>query len=258
MTPTVTPTNQITRLQRDTDAEEVARAVYEDVMGLLLTLEPDEWNRLTDCAPWTVTDMVRHLVGAAKGHASLRETLRQSVHGARHASEHGGSRLDAMNDLQVSEHAHLSGPELISELDRVWSEAVRGRMGRPAVIRMVRVANDTSGSTPSGTGARVKLAQLFDVILTRDVWLHRIDIARAVDRPVTFGPHDRRVIEDVIAEWAERLDNGFDLTIVEPFIARYRAGDGGAHLTLDAIELCRVLSGRASHPSPLFDTKVLF
>lgn len=258
MTTTITPTDQITRLRRDTDAEEVARAVYEDVMRLLVTLEHDDWNCVTDCAPWTVADVVRHLVGAAKGHASVREEFRQFFHGARHAREHDGSGLDAMNDLQVREHAHLSGPELIGELDRIWSDAVRGRMARPALVRMVRVPNDSSGSTPSGTGARIKLAHLFDVILTRDVWLHRIDMARAVDRPLTFGPHDRRVVEDVIAEWADRLDTGFDLTIEAPFAARYRAGDGGAHLTFDAIELCRVLSGRASHPSPLFDTKVLF
>ncbi|MEX1272282.1 MAG: maleylpyruvate isomerase N-terminal domain-containing protein, partial [Acidimicrobiia bacterium] len=215
-------------------------------------------NRPTDCAPWTVADIVRHLVGAAKGNASLREEFRQLFHGARHAREHDGSVLDATNNLQVSEHGHLSGPELIGELDRIWSDAVRRRMARSAVVRMVSVPNDSTGSTPSGTGARIKLGHLFDVILTRDVWLHRIDIARAIGRPVTLGPHDRRVIEDVIAEWAERLGTGFDLTIDRPFIARYRAGRGGEHLVFDAIEICRVLSGRASHPSPLFDTKVLF
>lgn len=258
MTATITPTHQITRLRRDTDAEAVARAVYEDVIRLLLTLQPDEWDRPTECAPWTVADMVRHLLGAAKGHASLREELRQFLHAARQARDHDGSNLDAMNDLQIREHAHLSGPELIDELDRVWSAAVRGRMARPELLRRVTVPNDSTGSTPSGTGARIKLGHLFDVILTRDVWLHRIDMCRAIGRPLTFGTHDRRVIEDVIAEWAERLDTGFDLTIDAPFVARYQAKDGGEHLRFDGVELCRVLSGRADHPSPLFDTKVLF
>jgi len=256
---TTTHTTEVRRIRRDSDAEAVARAVYEDLLRLLVTLATADWEAVTDCAPWTVADVVRHMVGAAKGHASLREEVRQFRYAAGHAHLFDGSRLDAMNDLHVQDHAHLDGPALIGELDRVWSDAVAGRMSRPAVMRMLRVPNDTTGSMPSGNGGRVRLGHLFDTILTRDVWLHRIDIARATGRALTYAAHDRRIISDVIAEWAERLGTrGFDLTITGPFEARFVSGDGAETLELDGVELCRILSGRAQHPSPLFETKVLF
>lgn len=259
MTATAIRATDIVRIRRDTDAAVVGRAVYEDLLRLLVALDPDHWERVTDCAPWTVADVVRHMVGAAKGHASLREEVRLMRYAARHAHRYDGSRLDAMNDRQVQDHAHLDGPALIGELDAIWSRAVDARMGRPGVMRMISVPNDATGSTPSGSGRRVNLGHLFDAILTRDVWLHRIDIARAVGHGLTFGPHDRRVIDDVIAEWAERLgERGFVLTVTGPFQARYVSGADGEHLELDGIELCRILSGRAAHPSPLFATKVLF
>lgn len=255
---TSTPTDRIVPIRRDTDAEQVGRAVYEDLLRVLVTLEPEDWHLPTECPGWTVADMVRHLLGAAKAHASLREEARQFRHARRHAKDHDGSSLDAMNDLQVREHTHLSGPELVSELDAVWSAALHARLGRPAVLRALRIPNDTSGSTPPGTGRRIRLGHLFDTILTRDVWMHRVDICRAVGRTPTFADHDRRVVEDVIAEWAARVRAGIDLTIPTPYSARYVAGDGKVALEIDGIELCRVLSGRAHHPSPLFETKVLF
>lgn len=259
MTTTATHITEVPRIRRDSDAEVVARAVYEDLLRLLVTLDTIDWDAVTDCAPWTVADVVRHMVGAAKGHASLREEVRQLRYAAGHAHLFDGSRLDAMNDLHVRDHAHLDGPALIGELDRVWSDAVAGRMSRPGVIRALRVPNDSSGSTPSGSGRRIRLGHLFDVIITRDVWLHRVDIARATGHAMTFAAHDRRIISDVIAEWAERLgDRGFDLTVTGPFEARFVSGDGAETLELDGIEFCRILSGRAQHPSPLFETKVLF
>lgn len=259
MTTTAIHTSEISRIRRDGDAEALARAVYEDLLRHLVTLEASDWDKITDCAPWTVADIVRHIVGAAKGHASLREEMRQIRHAAGHAHLFDGSRLDAMNDLQVQGHAHLDGPALISELDRVWSDAVDRRMSRPGLLRALRVPNDSTGSTPSGSGKRIRLGHLFDTILTRDVWLHRLDIARATGRSLTFGPHDRRIISDVIAEWAERLgDRGFDLTITGPFEGRFVSGVAAEALTLDGIELCQILSGRAQHSSRLFETKVLF
>lgn len=259
MTTTAIHTTEIPRIRRDSDADPVARAMYEDLLRLLATLETTDWDATTDCAPWTVADVVRHIVGAAKGQASLREEVRQFRYAAGHAHLFDGSRLDAMNDLHIRDHAHLDGPALIGELDRVWSDAVARRMSRQGVTRALRVPNESTGSTPRGSGKRIRLGHLFDTILTRDVWLHRIDIARAIGRAMTFGPHDRRIISDVIAEWAERLgDHGFDLTINGPFEARFVSGDGAETLELDGVELCRILSGRAKHPSRLFETKVLF
>jgi hypothetical protein len=80
--------------------------------------------------------------------------------------------------------------------------------------------------------------------------MHRIDTARAVSRPLELSAdHDGRIAADVVAEWARRHRRPFVLELTGP------AGDTCTHqpdspdyerLTLDAIEFCRTVAGRAS------------
>ena len=54
------------------------------------------------------------------------------------------------------------------------------------------------------------MAYLFDIGCTRDVWMHRIDIARAVGRPLDLTvEHDGRIVADIVAEWARLHDDPF-------------------------------------------------
>jgi hypothetical protein len=97
------------------------------------------------------------------------------------------------------------------------------------------------------------------VILTRDVFLHRLDIARATGRGIEVdAATEGRLIADVVAEWAERHGEPFRLTLTGPAGGRYASGEGGAVFELDALDLCWILSGRAAAPHPLFETRVLF
>src|SRR5262249_29727160 len=58
---------------------------------------------------------------------------------------------------------------------------------------------------------------LFDVIHTRDPWMHRIDICRAIGRePVLSVGHDGRILADVVADWASRHGRPFTLTLTGP------------------------------------------
>jgi hypothetical protein len=92
-----------------------------------------------------------------------------------------------------------------------------------------------------------RMGYLLDVILTRDPWMHRVDIARATGREIELTPeHDRRIIADVIAEWARRHGTPFTLTLTGPAGGEYVAGENGEHITIDAVEFCRTLSGRAT------------
>lgn len=255
---TVTDVAEITRLHRDTDAREVALITYDRLFALLEDLSAEEWQRTTECAPWTVADMVGHMIGAAKAAVSFREMLRQQVHGLRHKKEFDGNAMDAFNDLQVRDHAHLSPEERLAELRRLAPAAVRGRMRLPGPIRRVNVPLDTGGSVQEGTPATLNLGHLMDVIYTRDEWLHRIDIARATGRaPDVDSDADRRIVEDVVAEWAERHGRPFTLRLGGPAGGRFRQGDGGEALDMDAVEFCRVLSGRAPGDG-LLATRVLF
>lgn len=91
------------------------------------------------------------------------------------------------------------------------------------------------------------LGYLVDVILTRDTWMHRVDIATATGTPLdpTAG-HDGRIVADVVAEWAGRHRAPYRLTLTGPAGGTWHAGTDGPEVELDAVQFCRVLSGRGS------------
>ena len=240
------PIDQLTRISRDSDARQVALGAYARLVELLERLEPRHWEAQTECTGWDVAAMVGHLIGAGEAGASLRESLRQQWHGKRQAARFGGNSLDAANDLQVREHAALTPRERIAALKEVAPRAVTGRLGLPRPLRRVPVPLDAGGSTATGMPSTFPLGQLMDVVYTRDVWLHTIDIARATSVVHEPDPQvDGRIVEDVVAEWAGRHGEPVTLVLDGPAGGRFRQGSGGVDLHLDAVEFCRILSGRA-------------
>lgn len=249
---------QIRRISRDTDAREVAMGAYGRLLGLLEELEPHEWRAPTECPGWDVATMVGHLIGAAKAGASQREAFRQQRWAKRHADEFDGNSLDATNELQARDHAGLSPEERVSELRRIAPAGVRGRMRIPRPLRRMRLDLDQGGSNAPGMPSTLSLGHLMDVIYTRDVWMHRVDIARATNRPLDLdADSDRRVVEDVVAEWAERHARPFHLTLQGPAGGEFHQDQGGPHLEFDPVEFCWILSGRAPAEG-LLATRVLF
>lgn len=243
---TTVAVDSIARITRDTDARELATRVYDRMLELLEQLQPEDWQARTECPAWDVADMVGHLIGAAKGHASTRELVRQQAWAARHRGRHDGNRLDAMNALQVADHDHLTSAERVAALREIAPAAIDGRMNLPGLLRRTKLGMDPGGSTAAGMPPKITLGNLMDAILTRDVWLHRIDIARAVGRELDVEPAvDGRVVADVVAEWAGRHGEAFELELTGPAGGRFRRGVGGEHIEMDAIEFARALSGRA-------------
>ena len=234
-------------IHRDTDAREVALAAYDRLADRLADLAPEEWSVPTECTGWDVAAMVGHLVGAGKAGASVREGVRQQWWGKRHAAEFDGNVLDAANERQVRDHVHLSSAERVAAVREVGPRAVRGRLKLPRPLRRVSVPLDPGGSTAPGMPTRLTLGHLMDVIYTRDVWLHTIDIARATGRAYVPDPEvDGRIVEDVVAEWARRHGEPVVLVLTGPAGGRFRSREGGGRLRLDAIEFGRILSGRAT------------
>ena len=182
-----TAIDKITPITRRSDAAEVATGAYDDLIALVETLEGDDWRAQTECPGWNVTDVVGHLIGSAKAAASKRELMRQNIYGFRHAREYDGNAMDAYNALQVEEHASLTAAERVDALKAVAAEAVRGRMRTPAFLRAVSMAVKPNGSVAEGMPNKGNVGHLMDAIYTRDVFMHRIDIARAVGRDLSRG-----------------------------------------------------------------------
>jgi uncharacterized protein (TIGR03083 family) len=245
------------RLDRDT-ARAVAGRAYDDLIALLETLDPADWSAPTDCTAWDVAAMVGHLIGAAESHVAMRELVRQYRQGWRRRRDFGGSPLDAVNDLQVREHADLTPEERVAALRRLAPRAVDKRMSLPGLARRVRLPNPPAGDMPAGTPRSFTLGHLEEVVLTRDVFIHRIDIARATQRPLPLTAEtDGRIVEDIVAEWFDRLEEDLEVRLTGPAGGRWRRGSGGPLVEMDAIEFCRALSGRAEASGPL-RTRVLF
>jgi len=65
------------------------------------------------------------------------------------------------------------------------------------------------------------------------------------------------IVADVVAEWAARHGQPYTLRLTGPAGGSWTSGDGGPLLETDAIEFCRVLSGRGQ-ASGLLTTQVPF
>ena len=248
----------IQRISKRTDAADVATAAYDQLFTVLSDLSPADWTAATECPGWDVSDTVGHLIGEAKANASLKENLRQQLWGLRHRGEFGGNPLDAVNSLQIADHAGLPNARRAEALRAVAPHAVRGRMRLSAWFGAVSVPLSTGGSAAAGMPRSVNLGRLLDAVYTRDAWMHTIDIAEAVGRPPSLSaPVNGRIVQDVVLDWVRRHRQPVDLTLTGPAGGRYRHGAGGAVLEMDAVEFCRILSGR-SPGDGLLKTKVLF
>jgi uncharacterized protein (TIGR03083 family) len=212
----------------------IAELEYRKLGTLLESLADEEWRLPTDCDEWDVRQVVAHLVGAAESTASLRELFRQFRRGR--AIRPG---VDGMNDVQVRERAGIAPNQLIGDLAAAGARGIRARRRIPSFVRAVRL--------PFGPPLGVRpVGYLMDRIYTRDAWMHRIDIARATARALDISAvHDGLLVADVVDEWSQAHALPYDLTLTGPAGGQWSSGSGGPILTLDALEFCRVLSGRA-------------
>lgn len=216
----------------------LAAAEYERFGTMLSGLSADDWTRPTECAGWDVRAMACHAVGMADMAASIREGRRQQ----KAATKRGGVFLDALTAVQVEERAGLTPEQVTERFQLVGPRAARGRRRTPSLIRRRKMAVQ---QTVGGQLERWTLGYLIDTILTRDPWMHRIDISRATGRPLVLSAdHDGVLVGDVVVEWAARHREACRLDLAGPAGGSWTFGDGGPHLELDAIEFCRIVSRR--------------
>lgn len=237
-------------------ASRLARTEYERTLALLRSLEPADWDEPTDCPAWTVRQLTCHLLGAIEMAASLPEGVRQQWQAIRA----GGDPLDALTGRQVSDRADWTPTRIVETYAARMPQAAKKRRARPTLLRQMPLTRQrVNGELEMWT-----LGYFFDVIVTRDSWLHRVDLSRATGRTLELSAdHDGAIVADVVAEWFDRHQQSATLILDGPAGGRWerrKAGAGGPALQLDAVEFCRILSGRAStvDSDPLLDTAVPF
>ncbi len=219
----------------------LAATEYDRVAALLDQLEPAHWAAATDCPGWDVRAMAGHMLGMAQMVATEAEMERQQVASHEAAAQSGISALDALTALQVEQNADLDTADLVRQMRTVGPQAASSRRQTPAEVRDSTMAEmqDVGGTLEPWT-----FGYLLGIILTRDPFMHRIDIARATGVPLALSPgHEGVLVDDVVREWAGRHGRPFSLELTGIAGGHWGAG-GGDHISMDALEFCRTLSGR--------------
>lgn len=234
-----------------TEAMRITAVENAAFAALLVEFRPEDWDKPTDCAGWSVRDVVVHLIASAQAQANPIEFARQVRVGRPLTAEIGGAHwVDGVNEAQLRARTDWR-PAMLPEL---WNQhaaaALKARSRMPAPIRALPVL-------PIGTGLGVKigwqpLRYLFDMGFTRDVWMHRMDVARAACiAPKLTAEHDGRIIADIVAEWSSRHGQPYTLTLTGPAGGDFTVGTTGEPQIIDAVDFARVLSGRAEAPGIL-------
>src|SRR5215218_9654075 len=129
---TTTNAREIPPITPDRVAE-VATAELAASIALLADLDDYDWTRPTDCAGWTVHDLVAHLVGQYQGLVKPGVFLRR--HRRAHRRYPSLSRLDADNRQHIDDLGGYSGPELVAMLAAIGPKAIRARRRVPGLLR---------------------------------------------------------------------------------------------------------------------------
>ena len=228
-------------------ALQLAEAEYRRVTVVVDGLTPEDWGLPTACPEWRVRELVAHIIGMARFVTTPVEFCRQVLR-ARARLEAGQELVDAQTSLQVDERADRNPHQLCSELHVVGPRAAVGRRRVPAVLRQLRMP---VRQKVNGVAETWSVGYLTDVVLTRDTWMHRLDLALATGRaPHLTADHDALLVADIVAEWARRHGQSCRLRLTGPGGGTWRFGVDGEDLVLDAADFCRVVSGRTDTAAP--------
>jgi uncharacterized protein (TIGR03083 family) len=248
MMTTSTQVDQVKPIRRN-EVEAIAGAENRRMLDLLRSLDDDDWSKATDCPAWDVRALTGHVLGGMEGFASFGQFVHQMRAGRKAAGD--GPFIDGMTAVQVRERAGLNTSELLDRIADVGPRVARARARVPSPLRHLPMT-ESVGGVPE----KWKMGYLLEVILTRDTWLHRVDIARATGHELVLtSDHDGRIVADVVAEWARRHGQSFTLHLKGPAGGTFTSSVGAAGadetITIDAVEFCRTLSGRATGVSLL-------
>jgi uncharacterized protein (TIGR03083 family) len=213
-------------------------------LASLRSLDDKAWTTATDCPGWDIRTMYQHVLGACEAGASIRENVHQLRQARAYRKDHGGALEVALSAVQVRERSDLSPARIVERLAAIATKTVRGRTRTPALVR-----NHARLTVDGPVFESWKLGYLIDTIYLRDLWMHRVDVAHALNRPLKLSDvHDGCIVADVVAEWARRHGKPFVLELTGPAGGTYSHDPDhpdAERVSLDAVEFCRTLAGRA-------------
>jgi uncharacterized protein (TIGR03083 family) len=204
--------------------------VNRATLGLLRTLSDGDWTRPTDCTEWDVRSLLAHLIAQCEDSIQLGSLLRRELVGRRRYP--AKTALDAHMAVGVDDHHAASGPQLVERFALLWPRAVQARRQRPGVLRRIKINRGIPGQP------RWPVAYLLDVILNRDLWRHRVDLARATGQPLVIDDHDQHIVAQVIRDLACAWS-------AAPVALQLTSPAGGSWLL--GVAYLRALSGRDDH-----------
>ncbi|MFG1927682.1 maleylpyruvate isomerase family mycothiol-dependent enzyme [Cryptosporangium sp. NPDC048952] len=233
-----TPISALARIDH-IEAMDLTVVEHDRFHAQIDALEPDDWERATDCAGWSVRDVVVHVLGSARAQASPKEMVRQVRAGRRSGAKRWRDRANA---TQLAEGAELTPAGLPDAWATASYQALHARQRIPSAVLGLPLL-------PLGVvdGMRFgwkPVGYLYGIGFTRSVWMHRMDVARAVNTEPHLSPeHDGRIVADLVAEWATTHAEPFTLWLTGPAGGKFERASGPV-TELDAIEFARTLSGR--------------
>jgi uncharacterized protein (TIGR03083 family) len=223
------------------EAMTLAATETASMVAALRALTEEDWAQPTDCPGWDVRAVAGHVLGMVESFTGLWRMASMFRAGAKVKGD--GLLIDGVTAMQVATNAPLSVGDLLDRMAAGGPRQARWRCNRPLLRRIAMKQPYPDANTLESWS----MGYLLEQILTRDTWMHRVDVARATGRPHTLTPeHDGRIIADVVAEWARRHGRPFTLRLTGPAGGTYSGGTGGDELTCDAVEFCRILSGRGT------------
>ncbi len=243
--------------------EEALRMSTEELgrfLALIESLSDEDWNQPTACSLWSVKDIVAHQAAHVTSLISLRRFLSQlNPLLMRPYRSKGMDFLDAWNQSQVDLRRTSSPAELVDEIRRNGPRSLSGRDRVPAFVRAPKLPLPGLDQ-PRSPG------YLFDLIYTRDMWMHRHDICSATMRPMDLDAnHDGRVVALVVRDLAEKSAKDMRnlaaiLELAGPSGGSYRLGADEAPLVsieMDALDFCVLTSGRDRADNVLAGSQVV-
>jgi len=194
MTVTTIDVATVPRLTHD-EAMRLQAHELERTLAALRSLDISEWTAGTDCPAWDIRAMYQHVLGACEAGASMRENFHQLRRARAFRKQHGGPLEAALSAVQVQERCDLGAKQIIDRLTAAAPRTVRGRARTPSLVR-----NHGKLSVDGPVSESWTLGYLIDTIYLRDLWMHRVDVAVALGRPLELrADHDGRIVADVVA-----------------------------------------------------------
>ncbi|MFG2431470.1 maleylpyruvate isomerase family mycothiol-dependent enzyme [Streptomyces sp. NPDC048590] len=240
---TITPSARAIPRTSGVRARLVNEAELRATLSTFRELPDADWQRPTPCTGWTVRNMLAHTVGQYEELPRPWVAVRRIRRAAR-SHPHLG-RLDGHNEMQIEDRRAVPGRELIGALAHYAPQALIALRRVPgAARRRIRpsILYPEAKALPDDS-----LDYLGNVLVARDTWMHRVDLADATGTAPVLDGHDREIVEQVVLDLALTWTGpAVEIDLHGPLGGRHLLGIGDPAATLHAgaLDFARHLSGR--------------